>query len=158
MASIFDKAHDITPSRLAAVAERRFGDATALCDTGENARANGAQYLCGLVIEILLKAQLVRQYPEIARKRSHDKMVREDRAIWNLIWRSHDLEMMIERLPHLAAALALAAQRERKPYDHYLSSLCATWSIHARYSRATSTIQEARKMLDRVRYLKELLK
>ena len=41
---------------MATVAERRFDDAAALRATNENARANGVAYLCGYVIEILLKA------------------------------------------------------------------------------------------------------
>jgi hypothetical protein len=60
MAGVFDKQAALKPSAMATVAERRFGDAQALVNTGDNARANGAAYLAGFVVEILLKAQLVR--------------------------------------------------------------------------------------------------
>ncbi len=69
---IFAKQTDIRPSQLTAVAERRFIDARALFETGENARANGSQYLSGIVVDILLKAQLMRHYPAISRKRQHE--------------------------------------------------------------------------------------
>ena len=101
---VFAKQRGIGPSQFAAVAERRYGDAQALSATGDNARANGAQYLAGIVLDILLKAQLMRQYPEIARKRSHE-VSKHDRAVWNLIWRSHDWVEMLDQLPALKAAL-----------------------------------------------------
>jgi hypothetical protein len=39
------------PAALRTVAERRFDDAMSLKRTGQNARANGAMYLAGFVIE-----------------------------------------------------------------------------------------------------------
>lgn len=63
MSEIFKPLTDLRPSQLIAVADRRFDDAVALSETGDNARANGVQYLAGLVIEISLKAELVRQHP-----------------------------------------------------------------------------------------------
>lgn len=72
MAGIFERQIKLKPSALVTVAERRFDDAEALCRTGENARANGAAYLAGFVIEILLKARLVKEFEAIARKRQHE--------------------------------------------------------------------------------------
>ena len=103
MASIFDKQATLKPSAMATVAERRFDDAQALCNTGENARANGAAYLAGFVIEILLKARLVAKYPPIANKRPHD-VTDAERGMWNLIWRRHDLEGMLEALKEFEVA------------------------------------------------------
>jgi hypothetical protein len=81
---IFGKQSALRPSAMATVAERRFNDADALRQTGINARANGVAYLAGFVIEILLKAQLVKSFPEIARKRQHEVTGNEE-EIWRLI-------------------------------------------------------------------------
>jgi hypothetical protein len=147
----------VKPGQLTIVAERRFADAQALCDTGENARANGAQYLAGIVIDILLKAQLMRRYPEVARKRSHE--VKDDeRRLWSLIWRSHEIEAMLDQLPLLEAMVAYHGERAGKPYLRWLISICASWDIQLRYSTRTSLMSDAKAMVERVRELKEILK
>lgn len=61
-AKIFDKRSELKPPAMRTVAERRFADAQALINTKMNARANGAIYLAGFVIEILLKTQLDDKY------------------------------------------------------------------------------------------------
>jgi hypothetical protein len=147
----------LKPSQLATVAERRFGDASALCATGDNERANGALYLCGFVIEILLKARLLAAFEQTARRRKHD-VPDSERDVWNLIWRSHDLQEMLRRLPHLQAALRKAGERRGKRLDVYLKEVCAVWGIELRYSPQTTTLAEAREVLERVRALKEVLK
>jgi len=139
------------------VAERRFDDATALCDTKQNARANGAAYLAGFVIEILLKAKLVNKYSQTARKRQHDVNDAE-RDIWSLIWRSHDLGSMLDAMPELEAALKKRAERAGIDYFGRLKGICATWTIQARYSPFTMGISQAKELLMTVRDLKELLK
>lgn len=145
------------PTQLGGVAERRFGDASALCDTGDNERATGALYLCGFVVEILLKAQLLRAHEWAATRRSHEVSDAE-RGIWNLVWRSHDLPQMLRQLPQLQAAVQKAGERRGKPLDVYLKQVCASWGIELRYSPVTTTVAEARDMLERVRALKEVLK
>lgn len=85
MGDIFGRQSTPKPSAMVIVAQRRFDDAEALCRTGENARANGAAYLAGFVIEILLKARLVRKFEAIAIKRPHD-VLESEREIWGLIW------------------------------------------------------------------------
>jgi hypothetical protein len=145
------------PSQMRAVAERRFGDASALCATGNNERANGALYLCGFVVEILLKAQLLRTYEQTAKRRGGDVPAAE-REIWNLIWRSHDLGSMLQKLPHLHAALRKASERRENPMYLYLKQVCARWDIQLRYSPLSTTMSEAQEVLDRVRVLKEVLK
>jgi hypothetical protein len=157
MASIFDKQAQLKPSAMATVAERRFDDAMALCDTKENARANGAAYLAGFVIEILLKAQLVKSYPEIAKKRQHD-VDEAEREIWSLIWRRHDLEGMVDKLSALEAALKKVGERDGVDYPADLKKICAQWTIQARYSPQTIQMPEAQEILKRVRRLKEHLK
>lgn len=142
---------------MAAVAERRFGDAEALSQTSDNARANGVAYLVGFVVEILLKARLVDKFPEIARKRQHE-VIESERDVWRLIWRQHDLEAMLEKMSELEAALKRRGERDGQDYSADLKKVCATWIIQARYSPRTMPMSEARQWLERVRTLKELLK
>lgn len=152
-----ESAASIRPSQMAAVAERRFGDAVALAETGSNARANGAQYLGGLVLDILLKAQLMRRFPSVARKRRHE-VTENDRHIWSLIWRSHDLSDMLDQLPDLAASLKRRGDRAGQPLLRWLLEICGAWSIAIRYSTQTTTMNEATRMLEQIRQLKEVLK
>lgn len=154
-ADIFARQH-LTARQMRSVAERRFDDASALCDTGQNARSNGAQYLAGIVIEILLKAALAKQFAHIASKRNHD-VLEHERKIWNLVWRSHDLTEMLEELPALRGAIELRGKRAGRPYTEWRFDICGRWTIFARYASVNSTIDEARKMLERDRQLKEVL-
>jgi hypothetical protein len=153
--NIFSKQR-LTVGQLRAVAERRFDDARALCDTGQNARANGAQYLAGIVIEILLKGRLLKLFPDVAAKPAHS-VPADERTTWNLIWRSHDLAEILDRLPLLRTAVIAKGHDAGQPYFEWLSTICNRWTIHARYSSATSTIAEAKVMVDRVRVLKEII-
>jgi hypothetical protein len=147
----------LTAGQLRAVADRRFDDAQALCDTQENARANGVQYLAGIAIEILLKAQLMDRYPAESKLRSHE-VTEPSRYIWSLIWRSHDLEEMLNHLPQLTAGVRKQGERAGLPYWEWLSGICGSWTIFARYSTLMTTMDTAKEMLDRVRHLKEVLK
>jgi hypothetical protein len=139
------------------VAERRFDDAQALCDTNANSRANGVAYLAGFVVEILLKASLVEKNRGIARKRQHE-LAETDREVWSLIWRRHDLDAMLDHMPELEAALKVRSGRAGQDYNAMLKAICATWTIQARYSPLTMLMRDARDMLARVRKLKEVLK
>lgn len=154
---IFKKEPTLKPSTMAAVAERRFDDAEALCDTGENARANGAAYLAGFVIEILLKARLVEKFAAIARKRPHE-LAEDEREVWGLIWRRHDLESMLTALKELEVALRARGERDGVDYAAELKKVCAEWTVYARYSPRTMSMADAKEILERVRRLKELLK
>lgn len=140
-----------------AVADRRFDDAQALCATRLNKHANGAMYLGGLVIDILLKAQLANRYPTVIRSRGR-AMAAGEQSIWSLIYRSHELGAMLDRLPELEAAVIAAGIRDGMPYGDQLKSLCATWSIAVRYSTRSSTMAEADELIEQVRRLEELLK
>jgi hypothetical protein len=158
--SIYHKAGQLKPSAMATVADRRFDDAVALCDTKQNARANGAAYLIGFVIEILLKARLVEKYDVVARKRPHQlsSLTEQEREIWGLIWRRHDLDEMLSNLGDLEAALKKQGERDGKEYLKDLRKICATWTIQARYSSVSMKLTEAETLIDRVRSLKEKLK
>jgi hypothetical protein len=157
MASIFDKRR-LRPKQIVTVAERRFQDAKALCETNKNAHANGAQYLAGFVIEMLLKAQLIRKYPHVAKLNASATMSEQERRVWSLIYRSHELEDILDELPHVRAGLLKHAQRSDVPYLRYLLEICGAWTIFARYSPQTATMDEANEFLERVRLLKEVLK
>lgn len=141
---------------MATVAQRRFDDAEALCRTGENARANGAAYLAGFVIEILLKARLVRKFEAVAIKRPHD-VLESEREIWGLIWKRHDLDGMLAKLRDLEASLKVRGERDGMNYMAELRK-STQWSVQARYSPRTILMSEAREILERVRRLKEVLK
>jgi hypothetical protein len=154
---IFEKQDVLRPSAMATVAQRRFDDAEALRVTGKNAHANGTAYLVGFVIEILLKAQLVRKFQAIARKRLH-QVAESEREIWRLIWQRHDLAAMLEHMNELEAALLKRGEIDGRDYLVELREICATWTIQARYSSRTMQMNEASKMLENVRVLKELLK
>ena len=147
----------LTVGQLRAVADRRFGDAEALVATGDNARANGAQYLAGMVLEILLKGKLLQTFPLTSAPDTTGLSAR-NRERWQLVWRSHDLAAMLDELPSLKVAVDDAGRRAGRPYLSWLSALCARWTIHARYSPSTSTIADARAMLERVRLLKEVVR
>jgi hypothetical protein len=154
---VFDKQSQLKPSAMATVAERRFADAEVLAATKENARANGCAYLAGFVIEILLKARLVQKFPAIARKRQHE-VAASEQEVWGLIWRRHDLEAMLDQMPELEAGLRKKAERSRIDFFGDLKTVCATWTVYARYSPSTMLMREAEQLLDRVRSLKEVLK
>src|SRR5438067_3379547 len=94
----------------------------------------------------------------IAAKRQHERMSDEEREIWSLIYRSHDLEEMLGRLYELERALEKHGSRTGTPYLQHLREICSTWTIYARYSSLTTDMREAEAMLDRVRELKEVLK
>src|SRR4051812_35893 len=130
---VFDKQSQLKPSAMATVAERRFADAEALAATRQNSHANGCAYLAGFVVEILLKARLVQKFPTIARKRPHELSANEH-EVWGLIWRRHDLDDMLDQMPELEAALKKKAERSQANYGADLKAVCATWTIHARYS------------------------
>ena len=155
--SIFEKSAQLKPGALAIVAERRFGDAEALADTKENVRANGVAYLSGFVIEILLKMQLLKKFPHIARKQP-EKLTEDERHIWRLIWRQHDLEAMLKQLPHVETSLERRGRYEGKNYVKELKTVCQNWTIHARYSPRMMLMRDAQQWLERVRVLKEMLK
>lgn len=157
MGNVFERQR-LTGSQMLAVAERRYGDAVALCDTGHVERAPGAMYMAGFVLEILLKAQLIKTAPSLGRTDKSAESSVVFRRRWQLIHRSHDLTGLLDELSDLRSAIGKASERASLPYDQWLASICATWSIFARYSSRVVSMQEARQMVDRVRYLKELLK
>jgi hypothetical protein len=156
MSDIFERQLRLKPSAMVTVAERRFDDAQALCGTGKNARANGAVYLAGFVIEILLKAQLVKKFNAVSRKPAHELRDLAEREVWSLIWRRHDLDGMLKHLTDLQAKLRNLGESDGYDYVGELKK-CAQWSIQARYSPHMIQMAEAVEFLERVRRLKRVL-
>ena len=156
-ASIFKWQGLLKPSTMRTVAERRFDDAEALRQTEENARANGVAYLAGVVIDILLKAKLIEKFPAIAKMGQHE-LSDDERGVWFLIWKSHDLEDMLSHLSEVEASVKKIGERAGYDYHGNLKKLCATWTIQARYSSRTLLMTEAAELLDRVRRLNEVFK
>ena len=140
------------------MAERRFGDAEHLRKSNENARANGVFYLGGLVIECLLKAALLEEHPELSTPANDDVLSRSGRHVRDLIYRSHALDQMLDALPDLRERLEAQDRRRGTRWADTLTRICETWTIFARYSPRSETMDRAGKFLDQVRELKECLK
>lgn len=140
------------PSQLRTVADRRFEDAYYLLKSGRNARANGAMYLGGFVIECLLKALLMEKYPWLQnRGRSEGTTKTAEREIWYLCYRGHDLERISSKLPEVTRLLHRS---------NLLPSFrnIGAWTIFARYSPYMTEIREASEFLLKVKGLKECLR
>lgn len=96
--TIFEKVK-LRPAQLRTVADRRLDDADALRKTGKNARANGAMYLGGLVVECLPKAKLLERFPWLQKAGSPEGRTSQEKRVWSLCYRSHDLDEILARLP-----------------------------------------------------------
>jgi len=93
----------------------------------------------------------------IARKRQHE-VPGDELDVWRLIWKQHDLDGMLARMPELEADLRKKGERDGRDYAGELKKVCATWTIQARDSSRMMQMGEAAELLERVRTLKELLK
>jgi len=147
--TIFER-QKLKPSQLRTVADRRLGDARFLQKSGLNARANGAMYLGGFVVECLLKANLLEEHPWLQNAGSPSGHRESDRALWFLCYRWHDLDGILARLPRLTERLASAGQRGQTRMLQSLKSICAQWTIQARYSPQMTTVQDADKFISRI--------
>jgi hypothetical protein len=154
---IFRK-QQLGPGQLRAVAERRWGDARYLCMSGRNDRANGAMYLGGFVIECLLKAKLMEKYRWLANASPGQIQDASKRWIWNLCHRLHDLDEILEALPEVHTRVAAMEQMGQPRLTYGLRSLCAEWTIYARYSPLSADIEDAREFLERVEEIKKWLR
>ena len=148
----------LNPRQLRTVAERRLGDARFLQKSGLNARANGAMYLGGFVVECLLKANLLEEHPWLQSAGTPPEHSASARALWFLCYRWHDLGGMLERLPKLTERLAPTGQRGQTRMLQSLKSICAQWTIHARYSPRMATIQEANEFISRIEEVRPWLR
>jgi hypothetical protein len=154
---IFDRVK-LTPRQLRTVADRRFADAEALRRTGKNERANGVMYLSGFVVECLLKAKLLSEFPWLQSSGSPQGRPADEQRLWSLCYRSHDLEEILERLPKLTKTLEEIEPAGSPILLRGLQSICSHWTIFARYSPASAMMSEAVEFLTTVKELKEWLK
>ncbi len=154
--TIFKKVR-LHPTQLRTVADRRFGDAEALRKTGENARANGAMYLGGFVIECLLKAKLLERFGWLQSTGSPQGRSKANQRLWSLCYRAHDLDEIVDKLPEVIEMLNRVEGRQSNRLVQSLKSICGQWTIFARYSPYTADIDDARTFLDQVRELKSWL-
>jgi len=139
------------------VAERRFDDAETLRKTGQNARANGAIYLGGFVLECLLKARLLERFPWLQSAGSPEGRSSADLRLWSLCYRSHDLDEILGRLPDVIDKLSRVEGRQSTRLVQSLKSICAQWTIFARYSPYTADIDDARLFLAQIKEIKSWL-
>ena len=152
--SIFDPPV-LDPTAFPAVADHRFGDASALIETDDEERANGAHYLLGFVVKILLNARLIRD-PAFADRRDalHGEVFRAVRV-------HHDLGKMCALLDDWQAlydALRERGRRDGVDYERMLKKLAGEWTVFARYATVRSDLTSARAVRDDVERLKEILK
>ena len=148
----------LRPTQLRTVADRRFDDAGALRATRQNARANGAMYLGGFVVECLLKARLLEKFQWLQSAGSPAGRSRDEQRLWSLCYRSHDLDEILAQLPEVTERLSRLEQRESNRLVQSLKSVCGQWTIFARYSPYNADIDDARRFLDVIEELKPWLK
>src|ERR1035437_8614163 len=139
MRSIFSRVK-LKPGQLRAVAERRFADAQVLRETGKSAHANGAMYLAGFVIECLLKAKLLERFSWLQFIGSVEQRTKDEKRLWSLCYRSHDLDEILDRLPRVKQSLEKAEPMGSLRLFRNLKNVCAEWTIYARYSPQSAKI------------------
>lgn len=152
MSSVFAKQR-LTPVQARTVSDRRRADANALQALKQNRHANGAMYMGGIAVELLLKALLLETHPWL-QQHAASAMDSRQRRLRDVCYRWHDLEAVLERLPQLAAKLEAANPRLLQG----LKKLCAEWTIHIRYSTYQATRAESAAFLDRLKELVPWLK
>ena len=152
MPSIFDKVR-LTPNQARTVADCRFADSDVLRKTEKSAHANGAIYLAGIAMECLLKAKLLETYPWLQNKGGRGNNEKEKR-LWSLCYRLHELDEILAHLPKVIQRL----ENQSKRLAEDLRAVCGQWSIHARYSPRTATMQQANEFVGQVEELKKWLR
>jgi len=154
---IFQK-QKLIPAQLRTVADRRFGDAVALRNTGKNERANGEIYLAGYVLECMLKAMLLTKHPRLQFVSDPEKLSKADRRRWTLSRATHDLLAIVEELPDLRRRIQNLPPGEAMRFNASLDAICTSWTVHSRYSTHQETMTEAADFLARVTELRAWLR
>lgn len=154
--SIFQKRR-LSPGQFHAIAELRYDDAICLLDSGENARANGAMYLGGFVIECMLKARLLSLHPNLQNAIDPAALSTQDRRILSLLF-SHDLEGLLDNLPEIERRLKQKRDSSGQRLLLALRAICGQWTIYARYSTRVEKISVARKFMSDIGEVKPWLK
>jgi len=154
--NIFAKTR-LRPGQWRAVAERRYGDARCLLESGDAERANGAIYMAGFAVECLMKALLVERHPNLSRPLDPATLSSSDREVFEALYR-HELDDMLGFLPELEKKLSAISIRSGQPAWRALNDLCEEWTVYVRYSPANAKLDRARIYLDTVEEVKKWLK
>ncbi len=113
-------------------------------------------YLGGFVVECLLKARLLERHSWLSSSGSPERLTKEDRHLWNLCYRWHDLDGLLGVLPEVMAEMRL--QRNGAVLVDHLRQVCGRWTVFARYSPRTATITEANRFIGQVQEIKAWLR
>ena len=146
----------LTPTQVRAVADQRLQDAGCLYSTRLRRHANGVIYLSGLAVDCLLKAKLLEKHANI-RDAEPARLDASARQVWQLIYRTHDLDAMLARLPELETMLIRADPRGSTRYLVTLKAICANWSIRTRYNTRQASTDEVDAMFGGVKELRPWL-
>lgn len=147
----------LTPGQLRSVAEFRLQDALCLLKSGDPARANGAMYMGGFVVECLLKALLLERHPNLQTALDSAKLSSSDARVYRLLY-SHELDAMLVYLPELEKKLKSVQGVERRSVWHSFRTVCEQWTVYARYSTKQAKRPEAERFVGTVQEVKRWLK
>lgn len=111
---------------------------------------NGARYREAL-------AELLVTYPWLQNGAFPAGRSEEDRWLWSLCYRSHDLDEIRMHLPHVVERVRARDQQHGPKPSVLLKQVCARWTIHARYSSRSASIREASEFLDTIQEIKKCL-
>jgi len=148
----------LKPDQLRAAAEKRFGDAKCLTNSGNRDRANGAMYMAGFAIECLLKALLLDRHPNLKSEIDPARLSSSDKEVFDLMYRSHELDDTCGFLPELKEKLRRAKTKSGSSVWERFQDICAEWTVYARYSPRHAEIADAKRYLETVEEVKKWLK
>lgn len=127
----------------------RLTDALALLNA-PGKRYTGSVYLAGLALDCLLKAKLLDTRPVLATAQP-TRLVGDDALVYRLVFVSHNLPAMVDRvLPSVAPRLRAADPRGGDRLIRSLSVVAARWTVDIRYSTEPFTREEALDIVTRV--------
>lgn len=147
----------LTPGQLRSVAEYRLQDAICLLKSGDSARANGAMYMGGFVVECLLKALLLERHPNLQNSVDPAKLSKSDAEVHRLLY-GHELDAMLNFLPEVEAKLKGLETLEHRAVWHPFLAVCEQWTVYARYSPSHARKSDAEEFLETVKEVKQWLK
>lgn len=153
---IFAKSR-LTPGQWRAVAERRFGDASYLVNSRNAERATGGMYMCGFVIECLLKALLLERHPNLGKPVDRAKLSPSDREVHSLLY-SHDLDDMLGFLPEIEKKLHGVKTKAGESAWRTFTTICEEWTVYARYSTRIAKLDRAEQFIETIEEVKKWLK
>jgi hypothetical protein len=81
---------------------------------------------------------------------------RENR-LYGLYYHSHRLDEILAEVPSVTAGLSRLGRDQSTRLTQSLRSICAQWTIYARYSPKTAQMDEASDFLDQIEELKPWL-